>query len=269
MVARDSANGGVLNPHEDEGRDNGVDRRTAPALVAGFAADPSIVAAVGGLRRSVGDADAAAADAHGLPAMVLARWSRGGPRANAFCLCASPPRLVAFAPGRARARFGPRLLVVLVGEAAALPRLWPGRLAPRRSSRSATRRPPPPRRASAPARPTRCWCWPTSGRRRSGARRAFRRGFDREYVRGLGQRGFELVPAGTRGASWSSSARSVPQARSSARSRGCSTPAAGFLPDEAATRGYAAAQILGRAGPAGRRYEARWPGAASPPPPER
>jgi hypothetical protein len=52
IVVRDSANGGFLNPHRDEGSDNGGDLRTAPSIVSAFGRDRNIVAAVGGLRRS-------------------------------------------------------------------------------------------------------------------------------------------------------------------------------------------------------------------------
>ncbi len=245
VVARDSSNGGVENPHEDEGRDNVVDRRLGPRIVAGFAADPRVAAAVGGLRRSVGDADAAVANARGLPLIVLARWSRGGP--SAFCLCASPPRLAAFARAAARARFGPRLLLVLVGPAAALPADWPGRFgepfvrvgdAP--ASLAAARQ----RARGADAvlvladeRPAALW---------RGA--AFRRRFDDAYLRGLGHRGFELVPAGTPRGDLLVVGEVLPHDAGRRAFDRRFHAAAGFLPDEAAVRGYAAAQILGAAG---------------------
>ena len=128
IAVRDSSNGGFLNPHRDEGSDNDVDVNAASGIVASFAADPRIVAMIGGLRRNVGDAVAAAAEKRRLPAVVLSRWSRAPGGTNAFCLCVSPPRLVAFARGAARPRFGPRLLVVLAGEARTLPSQWPHHL---------------------------------------------------------------------------------------------------------------------------------------------
>ncbi|MEA2666041.1 MAG: Periplasmic binding protein [Candidatus Eremiobacteraeota bacterium] len=246
-VVRDSANGGVLNPHEDEGRDNVVDQRLGPRIVAAFAADPSVVAAVGGLRRSVGDADAAVAGARGLPLIVLARWSPAAPGRGAYCLCASPPQLAAFAAATARARFGARLLVVLAGEAAALRGLWPGRLGPAVSTVgdgtadvAAARR----RARGADAvllladeRPPTLW-----------RAAAFARRFDLEYLRALRGRGGEAVPAGTRRGDALLVAGVLPQSPARAAFAGRFHTAAGFQPDEAATRAYAAAQILRGAG---------------------
>ncbi len=246
-VVRDSANGGVLNPHEDEGRDNVVDRRLGPRIVAGFAADPSIVAAVGGLRRAVGDADTAVAGAHGLPLLVLARWSPAARGRAVYCLCASPPRLAGFAAATARARFGPRLLVVLAGEAAALSTLWPGRLGPavatvgdRAADVAAARH----RAGAADAvllvadeRP------PTLWRAASFARR-----FDLGYLRALVGRGGEAVPAGTRPGDVLGLEIRLPAGPARAEFARRFHAVAGFQPDDAATRAYAAAQIVRSAG---------------------
>jgi hypothetical protein len=246
-VVRDSANGGVLNPHEDEGRDNVVDRRLGPRIVARFAADPSIVAAVGGLRRAVGDADAAAAAGRGLPLLVLARWSSAARGRAVYCLCASPPRLAGFAAATARARFGPRLLVVLAGEAAALSTLWPGGLGPavatggdRAAEIAAARR----RARGADAvllladeRP------PTLWRAASFARR-----FDLDYLRALVGRGGEAAPARTRPGDVLALEIRLPAGPARAEFARRFHAAAGFQPDEAATRAYAAAQILRSAG---------------------
>ncbi len=246
VVARDSAGGGVLNPHQDEGSDNDTDRRLGPAIVAGFAADPRIAAALGGLRRSVGDADAAAAGAHGLPTVLLARWSSAG-GTDAFCLCSSPPRLVAFARAAARRHFGPRLLVVLAGPAAALPGLWPGRFgAPAvavgddPAAIAAARR----RAGGADAvllladeRPATLW-----------RATAFARRFDQGYLRGLGRRGAELLPAGTRGGEVLVVAPLLPDGPRRRAFAARFHAAAGYQPDEAATRGYAAAETLRAAG---------------------
>ncbi len=246
VVARDSANGGFLNPHRDEGSDNDVDRLTAPAIVAWFAADSRVVAAVGGLRRNVGDADAAAAEARGLPVIVLARWSRGR-GANAFCLCASPPQLVAFARAAARERFGPRLLVVLAGDAAALPAAWPGRFAGAAVARVDSPASVEDARARArhadavlvvaDERPATLWRSPV-----------FQQRFDTAYLRGLGHRDFVAVPSGARRGEVVVVRETVPDG---AARRGFAQrfhAAAGFLPGEAAVHGYAAAQILRAAG---------------------
>ena len=247
IVVRDSANGGFLNPHRDEGSDNGGDLRTAPSIVSAFGRDRSVVAVVGGLRRNVGDADAATAEARGLPIVVLSRWSRGVPRGNAFCLCVSPPRLAAFARAAARKRFGPRLLLVLVGDAGTLPATWPNRFAG--VSISAVGDPDAAgaagRRAAdadavlvlADERPPALW--------RSSV---FRRRFDAEYVRRLGHRDFEIVPPGTpRGDV--TLVREVPPNGAAQRAFVRRfRAAAGFVPGDDATRAYAAAQILRDAG---------------------
>lgn len=244
-LVRDSANGGVLNPHEDEGRDNVVDQRLGPRIVAGFAADPRVVAAVGGLRRGVGDADAAVAAARGLPAIVLARWSPAA--RGAYCLCASPPRLVEAARAGARARFGPRLLVVLAGEAVQLRGLWPGRLGPAvatvgdsAADAAAARRAAGGADAVlllADERPPTLW-----------RAAAFARRFDLAYLRALRGRGGEAVPVGTRRGDVLLVAARLPRSPARAAFARRFHAAAGFQPDETATRAYAAAQILGGAG---------------------
>ncbi|MDB5070450.1 MAG: hypothetical protein JWM87_1561 [Candidatus Eremiobacteraeota bacterium] len=255
MVRRDSSNGGFLNPHRDEGSDNDVDRRVAPAIVAAYASDPRIVAMIGGLRRNVGDADAAAAEARGLPAILLARWSRTPERlsrtpsgASAFCLCASPRRLVAFARGAARARFGPRLLVVLVGEAGALRAQWPRRFDPvpvARVDASAPAAEAVRRRAAgadavlviADERPPALW--------RSAA---FRRWFSGEYVRRLGHRDYLLVPAAARRGDVLALRETIPDGPARRDFARRFREAAGYLPGPEATRAYAAAQILRASG---------------------
>src|SRR6202171_5079055 len=118
VVARDSANGGFLNPHRDEGSDNLVDRTNGREIIFSFSRTAGIIGAVGGLRRNVGDVDAAVADAFRMPTIVLARWSRALARPpSPFCLCASPGRIIAFARTTARARFGGNMFIVLAGEA--------------------------------------------------------------------------------------------------------------------------------------------------------
>jgi hypothetical protein len=247
VVVRDSANGGFQNPHRDEGSDNDVDRRLAPSIVAAFAGDPSIVAAIGGLRRNVGDADAAAAQAHGLPFIVLSRWTRNGRNAGVFCLCLSPPRLVGRARDFARYRFGPRLLLVLVGDAGMLPGLWPHRFdglsvvrveATARSADAARRR------ALgmdgvivlADERPPTLW---------SGT--AFRSGFDEAYLRRLGHRDFRAVPEGMprgRVATLEELLPATSRLRFSVRFHAI----AGFAPNNEVAAAHAAAQILRAAG---------------------
>ena len=247
LVVRDSANGGFLNPHRDEGSDNDVDRRIAPSIVAFFAGDTKVVAAIGGLRRNVGDADAAVAEARGLPLIVLARWSRNGRNANAFCLCLSPPRLVALARDIARQRLGPRLLLVLVGDAGMLPALWPHRfdgLSVVRVEATALSAVAARRRARgvdgviviADERPPTLW---------SGA--AFRKGFDAEYLRRLGHRDFRVVPDGIARGHVATLEQLVPASASrsfAARFRAT----AGFQPNSETETAHAAAQILGAAG---------------------
>jgi hypothetical protein len=246
-VVRDSANGGVLNPHEDEGRDNVTDRRLAPRIVAAFAADPSVVAVVGGLRRSVGDEDVAAASAAGLPIVVLARWAPAARGRGAYCLCVSPPRVAEFAAATARARFGPKLLVVLAGEAAALPALWPGRrgqaavtVGDRADQVAAARS----RARAADAvllfageRPPTLW-----------RAAAFAREFDLGYLRGLAGRGGEAVPAGARPGDVLAVATAPAGGAARHEFARRFHAAAGFQPDDAAARAYAAAQILRAAG---------------------
>jgi Periplasmic binding protein len=249
VAVRDSSRGGFLNPHRDEGSDNDVDLAAAPRIVAGFAAAPRIVAVVGGLRRNVGDADAAAAEAHRIPALVLARWSRTPGGANAFCLCVSPPRLVAAARATARAPFGPRLLVVLIGEAGLLPSLWPGRFDGTtivRAGDSADVFERARRLAAgvdavlvlADERPPALW--------RS---TAFRRGFTAEYVRRLEHRDFLVAPAGARRGDvlvLREAALDGPARRAFVQRFHA---AQGFMPSPEAARAYAAAQILAAAGP--------------------
>jgi hypothetical protein len=248
VIARDSARGGFLNPHQDEGVDNDVDVREAPAIIAGFAADPRVRAVIGGLRRRVGDADAIVAQARQLPTMVLSRWSRNSPSGAAFCLCASPERLVEFAHAAARKRFGPRLLLVLLGDAAALEPIWIDRwgripiveVSPAAGSVAAARR----RAGAADAvlvladeRPPTLWQSAT-----------FRRSFDLEYARNLGHRDFAAVPAG---AARGSVATIVAGLASGADRQAFVRrfhAAAGYVPGDAATRAYAAAQIVAAAG---------------------
>lgn len=254
VAVRDSARGGFLNPHRDEGSDNGVDVRTAPAIVAAFAADVRIVGAIGGLRRNVGDADAAAAEAHALPLIVLSRWSRSRGRPSAYCLCVSPPRLVAYARGAARARFGPRLLLVLVGDAAALPSEWPdgfggialarvaspdGAAAPDAAVASARRA----ARAAdavlvlADGRPLTLW-----------RAAAFRQRFDADYLGRLGHREFEAVPAGVPAGSVVVLGEALPDSAARRAFVRRFHAAAGFVPGADATRGFAAAEVLRAAG---------------------
>jgi hypothetical protein len=248
VVTRDSALGGFVNPHQDEGVDNIVDVREAPAIVAGFAANPRISAAIGGLRRRVGDVDAVAAKAHRLPMIVLSRWSRNGSNGTAYCVCASPAHLVAFARTEARKRFGPRLLLVLVGDAAEIEPDWRGRLGPpqiakvsaQAASVSATRE----RARGADAvlvladeRPPTLW--------QAGA---FRRSFDLDYVRNLGHRDFEAIPATAPGGAVATiETRFSPSAARTAFERSYHS-AAGYLPGKSATRAFAAAQIVTQAG---------------------
>ncbi|MEA2718288.1 MAG: Periplasmic binding protein [Candidatus Eremiobacteraeota bacterium] len=253
VVAQDSANGGFLNPHRDEGSDNDADVGTAPLLIAAFAADGHIVAAIGGLRRNVGDAVAAQAESHRLPVLLLSRWSRNGRSsssarsqsdANAFCLCVSPPRLVAFARTAARERFGWRLTVVLIGEAEQLAATWPAAFSATATARvgdggaalEAARR----KAVNADAvlviadeRPAALW--------RSDV---FRRRFDAAYLRQLGHRDFRLVPDGTPRGGIVVLHEIVPDspARRSFEQR--FRAAAGFLPGTEAAMGYAAGQIL-------------------------
>jgi hypothetical protein len=248
VVERDTSNGGFLNPHRDEGSDNDVDRRLAPGIVAEYAADSRIVAMIGGLRRNVGDAAASAAEMHGLPAIVLARWSRTPGGANAFCLCVSPPRLVWFARGAARSRFGPRLLLVLAGEAGTLPSRWPHRfdaVPVARVDASASTLEAAGRRAAgvdavlviADERPPALW---------RGA--AFRRWFTGEYLRRLGHRDYLLVPAGARRGDVLALREAFadgPARRDFARRF---HDAQGYVPGTEATGAYAAAQILRAAG---------------------
>jgi hypothetical protein len=248
VVTRDSARGGFQNPHQDEGVDNDVDVREAPAIIAAFAADPRINAAVGGLRRRVGDVDAAAAQVRGLPTIVLSRWTRNGPKAAAYCLCVSPGRLVAFARAAARKRFGARLLLVLVGEAAELQPEWFARggaipiaaVSAEAQSITAARR----RAASVDAvlvladeRPPTLW-----------RAAAFRRSFDLEYVRTLGHREFlsipESAPPGSVTIIETRFALSIARADFERRFHAV----AGYLPGDGATRAYAAAQIVAAAG---------------------
>lgn len=247
LVVRDSSNGGFLNPHRDEGSDNDVDRRVGPSIVASFAADPTVVAAIGGLRRNVGDADAAAAQARGLPLIVLSRWSRNPRDAGVFCLCLSPPRLVAFARDIGRRRFGPRLLLVLVGEAGTLPALWPHRfdgIAIVRVEATAPGVEAARRRALgvdgiiviADERPPTLW---------TGS--AFRERFDLEYLRRLGHRDFQTVPEGLpRGQVTNVSDMLPAEPRLAFAVRFRAT--AGFLPSNEAASAHAAAQILRAAG---------------------
>jgi hypothetical protein len=248
VVRRDSSDGGFLNPHRDEGSDNDVDLRSAPAIVADFASDPRIVAMVGGLRRNVGDAVVAAAEARGLPAIVLARWSRTPGGANAFCLCVSPPRVVAFARGAARGRFGPRLLVVLAGDAGTLPSRWPrrfGAVPVARVDASAPTIDAARRRAAeadavlviAGERPPALW--------RSAA---FRRWFTGDYVRRLSHRDYLLAPPGAQPGDVLALRETIPDGPGRGDFARRFHDAQGYLPGADATRAYAAAEILRAAG---------------------
>jgi hypothetical protein len=249
VVERDSANGGFLNPHQDEGVDNDVDVRGAPAIVGGFAADPRLSAAIGGLRRRVGDADSAAADALRLPTIVLSRWTRNERDADAYCVCASPGRLVAFARVAARQRFGPRLLIVLVGDAAALEPVWAGRWG---AGTTANVRDAEPsiaiarRKASAAdavlvladERPPTLW-----------RAAAFSRSFDRAYLQLLGHRDFRSIPADVAPGSVVMIEAPLPRSASRVAFEQRFHAVAGYLPGDAPTRAYAAAQIVAQAGP--------------------
>jgi hypothetical protein len=249
LVVRDSANGGFLNPHRDEGSDNGADLRAAPPIVAAFAADRTTIAAIGGLRRNVGDADAAVAEARGLPLIVLSRWSRNlRTPATVFCLCPSPPRLSALARAVARKRFGPRVLLVLVGDAGMLPAIWPhrfdepstARVAATAASVEAVRR-----RARnvdavvviADERPPTLW---------RGS--AFRERFDTAYLRQFSHRDFQAIPAGTPRGQVAVLHEVLPEGIERRAFAARYRASAGFLPGDEAAAAFAAARILGAAG---------------------
>jgi hypothetical protein len=249
VVVRDSANGGFLNPHRDEGSDNGADLRAAPPIVAAFAADRTTIAAIGGLRRNVGDADAAVAEARGLPLIVLSRWSRNRRMpATVFCLCPSPPRLAASARSVARKRFGPRVLLVLVGDAGMLPAIWPhrfdepstARVGATAASVEAVRR-----RARdvdavvviADERPPTLW---------RGS--AFRERFDTAYVRRFSHRDFQAIPAGTPRGQVAVLHEVRPEGNERRAFAARYRASAGFLPGDEAAAAYAAAQVLEVAG---------------------
>jgi ABC-type branched-subunit amino acid transport system substrate-binding protein len=230
VVVRDSARGGAQNPHQDEGSDNDVDVRTAPSIVARFAGDARVVAAVGGLRRNVGDADAAAAERDALPMVVLARWSRSAHAENAFCLCAAPPRLVAFARRIARRRFREPLRVVLLGSAASLARAWPASFAAKPDGGGAVL-------VIADDRAPTVW-------RAS----AFASAFTAGYRRDLDHRGARIIPAGVRrGDVLLIAPRFAANTERAAFARRYHD-AAGFVPDDDTLRAYAAAQIVRTAG---------------------
>ncbi len=82
-VVRDTSRGGHENPHQDEGLDNVDDPEHAAAIVREFAADPRILAVVGGLRANVASAEAPVAAESGLPLVALgasnAPSTRGAP----------------------------------------------------------------------------------------------------------------------------------------------------------------------------------------------
>jgi hypothetical protein len=250
VIERDSASGGFVNPHQDEGVDNDVDVRAAPGIVGEFAADSRVSAAIGGLRRRVGDADAAAAQAQALPTILLSRWSRNASGAEVYCLCASPGRLVEFARAAARRGFGRRLLVVLLGGAAALEPAWIdrwGALVTAKVSDAAPSIEAARRRARgadavlvlADERPPTLW--------RS---TAFSDLFDLDYVRLLGHRDFRSIPPRAPPGSVATIEVRFPPSASRTAFEQRFHAVAGYLPDEAATRAYAAAQILTQAGTA-------------------
>jgi hypothetical protein len=248
IVDRDSAGGGFANPHRDEGVDNDVDVRNGPAIIAAFAADSRMVAAIGGLRRRVGDADAVAARAGRLPIIVLSRWSRNGPNTAAYCVCASPSRLVGFAREAARQRFGPRLLLVLLGDAVALEPMWNGRwgaVSVAEVSASAGAIAAARRRAGAfdavlvvaDERPPTLW-----------RAKAFKRFFDLDYVRRLGHRDFEAIPPAVPAGNVTAVETQLAQGTARDAFEQRFHAAAGYRPGDAATRAYAAAQVLEAAG---------------------
>jgi hypothetical protein len=248
IVDRDSASGGFANPHQDEGVDNDVDVLNGPTIIAGFAEDSRIVAAIGGLRRRAGDADAAAARAGRLPVVVLARWSRNSSEAAAYCVCASPSRLVSFVRAAGRKRFGPRLLLVLLGDAAALEPIWNGRWGPvsvATVSATAGTIAKAQRRAGAfdavlvvaDERPPTLW-----------RATAFRRFFNLGYVRRFGHRDFEAIPSTAPAGDVAIVETQLAQGAARAAFERRFHAAAGYRPSDAATRAYAAAQILTAAG---------------------
>ena len=247
-IARDSAAGGFLNPHEDEGADNDADVRNGPAIIAAFAADTRVVAAVGGFRRRVGDADAVAARSARLPAIVLARWSRNGPTDWAYCLCASPSRLVAFARDAARAHFGPRLLLVLLGDAGALKPIWsPGwgglrvsTVAANAGAIAAVRREVNAFDAVlviADERPPTLWRAAT-----------FARFFTLAYVRNLGHRDYEPIPGAAAPNNVVAIGAQLPASAQRALFESRFHRAAGYRAGEVEIRAFAAAQVLASAG---------------------
>ncbi len=69
---RDTAHGGLANPHQDEGTDTSRLPSQAAAIVRTFGADRSLLIAISGLRAEIAAADALAANAVKLPLVTLA-----------------------------------------------------------------------------------------------------------------------------------------------------------------------------------------------------
>jgi ABC-type branched-subunit amino acid transport system substrate-binding protein len=70
-VVRDAALH-LANPHQDEGTNNAAEPQRAAALMHEFAREPSVVAALGGLRANVAAGEAPAASGLRLPLLVMA-----------------------------------------------------------------------------------------------------------------------------------------------------------------------------------------------------
>lgn len=247
IVVRDTSSGGFQNPHRDEGSDNDVDVRTAPKIIRSFARDSAIVAAIGGLRRNVGDADAVAAERANLPFVTLHRWWRGrSNRPNAFCVCLSPALLLAGARQIATVHFGRRLLIVLVGDAAKLRLDWADAL----SGTSVANGDDPMAVLRAHAAGVDAVIVIADERPLIAMRSAvFRGALVSGYLQQLVHRGFSVNPtSAARGDVLVISERTLPNDPARRDFARRFHAAAGYQPSDEALRAYAAAQILAHAG---------------------
>ena len=239
------------NPHQDEGSDNGSTAGWPPASSPAFAADPGVVAAVGGLRRASATRTPRRPARPGCRDRARALVAATRARRNTFLPGASPPRLAAFA---ARARAGAFRAAAAAG---------PGRRSRRRCRALAG--PPGPAvtrvgdgGAEGPRRPG-----PGARTRRRGAaarRRAARRLLWRAARSSraastwatcarLRGRGAKPVPAGTRPGRRAPAADAVlPRRSGPGRFARRFHAAAGFQPDEAATRDLRGGPDRARAG---------------------
>ncbi|MBV9440712.1 MAG: hypothetical protein JOZ24_12030, partial [Candidatus Eremiobacteraeota bacterium] len=179
--------------------------------------------------------------------LVLARSTRNAAAAHtAFCLCVSPPSLLAQARRLASPRFGSRLLVVLAGESQRLASEWPA------SFHDAVIVSPPINGTAlaARARSTDAVLILADARPPILMRSAvFSATAAHGYLQQLGHRGYRIRPQGATRNDVLVLSRTTQQDRGRSSFARRFHAVAGYQPSDEAVRAYAAAEIVRSSGP--------------------